>query len=317
MKLSIILMLTIILFLGGDGFCLEADSQNNDQESDSATTDFGQKPPGLTPVHFSPDYIKTAHRVHSSPAFSPDGNEVYWSVFPRTSEIKHKYETILYSKKEKNIWSSPKIASFSGDYTDGGPFFSPDGQKVYFYSRRPLDKESETETKGEIWFVERQGEDWGEPQHIQLDFEGEKYFFSLSDNYTIYFTSGHGPGGSGVGSVDLYCTRFINGTYAKPERLPDIINSKQFVESDPLISADEKYLVFYSFENAENIGQYDLYISCKDEKDQWTKPINLGAKINKNYSRFPRFSPDQKYLFFVRPDGVYWVDSSFIEEYKK
>jgi Tol biopolymer transport system component len=271
--------------------------------------EYGQKPPGDTPVLFSPSFMRTGHRIHSSPAFSPDGDEVYWSVFPRTLQIRHKKETILCSQKLNNTWSSPKVASFSGEHTDGGPFFSFDGKRLYFYSKRPLDKETKSETGGEIWYVAKQGENWGEPQHIKLDVEGEKLFFSLISNNNIYFTSGHGFGGTGVGSVDIYRAKFINGKYAKPERLPNIINSRKVVESDPLIAPDEKCLIFYSLEKPGNIGQYDLYMSCKDGEDLWTKPVNLGKKINRGYSRFTRFSPDGRYLFFTRPDGVYWVDN--------
>jgi hypothetical protein len=312
--MKILILPFIILFLSK----LDVDFiwLDNGRIIEISDMEYGQKPPGKTPVLFSPEFIVTKHRIHSSPAFSPDMNEVYWSVLPRNSDIQHKNETILFSQKVKNKWSSPKIASFSGEYNDGGPLFSFDGNKLYFYSKRPLDKKSKTETRGEIWFVERHGEDWGIPRHIKIDFEGEKLFFSISENNNIYFTSGHGFGGAGIGSVDIYCTKFINGSYAKPERLSDDIVSRQFVESDPLISPDEKYLIFYSLERPENIGQYDLYITYHIDKDRWTKPINLGTKINKGYSRFPRFSPDSKYIFFVRPDGVYWVDSSVISEVK-
>jgi hypothetical protein len=313
MKLSVILMLTF-LFASGGPFCRDVNPRNNERKSIPSAKDYGQKPPGKTPVRFSPNFLKIRHRIHSSPAFSPDKDEVYWSVFPRTSEIKHRKETILFSKKVKNTWSPPKVAPFSGEYTDGGPFFSKDGKKLFFYSRRPVIKNSNSKTDGEIWFVVREGENWGKPQHIELDFKGEKYFFSISNNNTIYFTSGHGFSGRGLGLIDLYRTKFINGTYAKPERLSNVINSKKFAESDPLISPDETVLIFYSLERPENIGQYDLYISYHVEKDGWTKPINLGPKINKKYSRFPRFSPDGKYIFFVRLDGVYWLDSSFIKE---
>jgi hypothetical protein len=316
MKLSIILML-IFLFLSSNILYSDVNSKGIDWELDSVRQDYGQKPPGLIPIHFSPDFIKTKHRIHSSPTFSPDMNEAYWSVFPRTSEISHKGETILFSKKVNNIWTAPKVATFSGKYYDGGPTFSQDGKKLYFYSKRPLDKKLKSETEGEIWFVEKSGENWGEPKHIKFDFDGEKLFFSVSENNNIYFTSGHGFRGVGSGSVDLYCAKFINGTYAKPERLPNAINSKQYIESDPLISPDEKYLIFFSLERPENIGQYDLYISYNLGGNRWTKPANLGTKVNKGVTRFPRFSPDGKYLFFVRGvDGVFWMDSSFINKDK-
>ena len=316
--MKIYAIITFIVFsLGNYGDVDDTNYNTNDLDSDLAIKDYGQKNPGTIPELFAPDYIRSEHRIHSSPTFSPNKNEVYWSVFPRSSDINHKSETILFSHKVDNKWSSPKVASFSGKYADGGPLFSPDGRKLYFYSKRPLNSETNFETKGEIWYVEKLVDNWTEPQHIELDCAGEKLFFSISNNYTIYFTSGHGYRGVGTGSVDIYYARLINGSYAKPEKLSTDINSKQFVESDPLISLDEKYIIFYSLERPENIGQYDLFISYSLKKNRWTKPINLGEEINEGYSRFPRFSPDEKYIFFVRQDGVYWVDSAIIHNVKK
>jgi Tol biopolymer transport system component len=316
--MKILAIITFIaLSLGNYGDVDNINYNTNDLDSDFAIKDYGQKNPGIVPELFAPDYIRSEHRIHSSPSFSPIKNEVYWSVFPRSSDIKHKDETILFSQKLENRWSSPKVATFSGKYADGGPFFSSDGRKLYFYSKRPINTKTNVETKSEIWYVEKLGDNWTKPKHIKLDCDGEKIFFSLSNNNNIYFTSGHGYRGVGAGSVDIYSARFINGSYAKPEKLPNDINSKQFVESDPLISPDENYIIFFSLERPGNIGQYDLFISYSLKNNQWTKPINLGEDINKGYSRFPRFSPDGKYIFFVRQDGVYWVDSSIIHNIKK
>ena len=67
-------------------------------------------------------------------------------------------------------------------------------------------------------------------------------------------------------------------------------------------------------ERPENIGQYDLYVSSSTGNDHWSKPTNLGRHVNTGYTRFPRFSPDGKYLFFVRSDGVYWVDCDIVRD---
>lgn len=272
----------------------------------------GQKSPGKTPEIFAKEFLASKHRLHGAPAFSPDGKEVYWSVFPKTNEFSTRTQVILFSKCVNETWTSPELASFSGKYFDGGPFFSPDGNKLYFYSRRPLKENSDKQTNGEIWYVEKKGDKWGKPRHLTIDMKGDKLFFSLSKNGNLYFTSGHGPRGSGSGNVDIYVAKFINGSYLKPEKLPEPINSEKYLESDVLISSDETYLIFYSFEKPGNFGQYDLYVSFKTG-NQWSNPINLGKNINKGYSRFPRFSPDSKYLFFVRRDGVYWVSTKIID----
>jgi len=48
--------------------------------------------------------------------------------------------------------------------------------------------------------------------------------------------------------------------------------------------------------------------------NQWTKPKNLGGQINKGVSRFPRYSPDGKVIFYANSTGIYWIDASFIND---
>lgn len=63
----------------------------------------------------------------------------------------------------------------------GAPAFSPVGNKLYFYSRRPLKEKSYKQTNGEIWYVEKKGDKWNTPRHLTIDMKGDKLFFSLSD----------------------------------------------------------------------------------------------------------------------------------------
>ncbi len=291
---------------------LDCLSQNNLEAPQPSTEIHQDLFLSVDPILFLPELFSSKHRIHSSPTFSPDMNEVYWSVLPRSLEYGHKNEIILFSTKNGVEWSSPKIASFSGKYPDGGPLFSPDGGSLYFYSRRPVENQAEITNDYELWFVERQGKKWDNPQHLGLNFEDEKIFFSMNNNMDIYFTSGHGDRGQGGGRVDIYFTEYRDGTYSTPKRLPYPINSDRYLESDPLISPDGGYLLFFSFERPTNHGQYDIYISYSDARKEWSTPVNLGMKVNKGYSRFPRFSPDKKYIFFVRPDGVYRIESSII-----
>jgi len=258
-------------------------------------------------------FLRSKHRIHGSPAFSPDFKEVYWSVFPKTNEISTRTQVILFSKYENEKWTSPKVTSISGKYFDGGPFFSHDGKKLFFYSRRPLHENSDKQTNGEIWYIEKNNDKWSVPHHLAIDMKGDKLFFSLSKNMNLYFTSGHGPRGVGSGKVDIYLAKYINNSYSKPEKLASTINSQRYAESDVLVSPDEQYMIFYSFERPENFGQYDLYVSFKIN-NQWSTAVNLGENINKKYTRFPGFSPDGKYLFFVRQDGIYWVSTQIIEK---
>lgn len=54
----------------------------------------------------------------------------------------------------------------------------------------------------------------------------------------------------------------------------------------------------------------EIFISHKMRNGSWTKRkgLNLGQ------ARFPHVTPDGKYLFFLRRDGIYWVDISIIND---
>ncbi|MBN2437504.1 MAG: PD40 domain-containing protein [Deltaproteobacteria bacterium] len=267
----------------------------------------------MTPVLFAKDLMTTEHRIHSSPAFSPDLTEVYWSVFPGTDQFSTRTQVILYSTCVDGQCIPPRVASFSGEFFDGGPVFSADGKRLYFYSRRPLDGNSKNETEGEIWYVDRSEDGWSQPRHLSIDMKCEKLFFSLAGNGNLYFTSGHGPRGRGSGNVDIYRATYTSDSFSAPERLPAPVNLREYLESDVLIAPDESWLIFYSFERPGNVGQYDLYVSFRTG-DRWSVPQNLGESINQGYSRFPGLSPDGKYLFFVRRDGIYWVSIEILND---
>ena len=73
----------------------------------------GQKPPGKTPVKFFFDFMPAGYRLHSAPAFTPDGKEVYFSAMDFSVRFSEK---IFVMKKINEIWTAPRIASFSGDF---------------------------------------------------------------------------------------------------------------------------------------------------------------------------------------------------------
>jgi Tol biopolymer transport system component len=82
-----------------------------------------------------------------------------------------------------NTWSKPAIAKFSGKYSDVDPILSPDGTRLLFTSYRPSDGSG---GRANIWYVERIGDDWGEPQFISLTENGD-YYSSSTTSGVIYF----------------------------------------------------------------------------------------------------------------------------------
>ena len=72
--------------------------------------------------------------------------------------------------------------------------------------------------------------------------------------------------------------------------------------------------------NGQEILENGLYISFKNNDENWISPIYLGDEINKGGCASPFVSPDGKYLFFNSfRNGNYdicWASAKIIEELK-
>jgi len=266
----------------------------------------GQKAPGDTPQMFAPGIV-SGHDFdseHSPPVFSPALKEVYWS--------KKFKGPILFMKQQNGIWTAPRPAPFQSEYGDGEPIFSPDGNKLYFLSLRPLEPGGSTD-KENMWFMERAPDGWSEPEPVSplINAFDLHWLFSVASNGTIYFAS---PSGNSFGANDIYSSRLVHGEYEEPENLGNVINTPG-VDHTPFIAPDESYLIFISAGESSKPGDWRFYISYRNENGSWMKPIDLGEKINSiRYALCPAITPDGKYMFFIGGGDIYWVDAGFIED---
>lgn len=264
----------------------------------------GMDKPNDTPLLFAPGIISTSRNEHGVPVFHPNLKEVYWSMFAKDSEV------IMYMKEENGFWSAPQIMSFSGQYNDGNPFLSIDGNKLYFNSNRPLEKDGKAEDY-DIWFIERIGNGWDKPRNLGPPVNTENWdcWGSAAKNGTLYYTY----------ESDIYRSGFVNGQYKKPEKLGGSI-STEYLERGTLISPDESYLIFSSVRPG-GVGSGDLYIVFKKPDGSWSDAVNMGNKINSpKLEMVCSISPDGKYLFirtFRNGNAdIYWVSAKIIEELK-
>lgn len=295
----------VIIFLLG--IICTGCSQTNKSFWETKDAYFGQKSPGIIPEVFAPDIIN--HLAHSSPSFTPDGKEMYWSTVSGENETRK----IFYVKFENNKWSEPMLANFSGNYHDDQPFISSDGEKLFFASKRPKIKNGIQEN--DIWISNKIELGWGDPKPIQ-NFIGF-WTPTVTNNGTIYFLEVKD-------GERLICrAEYKNGEYAEIEVLNEHINQKGALNWCPFIALDESYLIFSS-DREGNIGDGDLYISFKGKNGEWQEAINMGPSVNTDkQERFPGVSPDGKYLFFTRWNSspyfhdIYWVSSSILEKYIK
>jgi Tol biopolymer transport system component len=256
--------------------------------------------------------------------FSPDGSEFYfvkviqYTSFPRLG-------LICVSRYRHGQWTEPEVVSFSGRDLDFPPKVSPDGQTMYFSSSRPAP--GKTARVLRIWAVDRIGDGWGEPRVLPAPINAPDNSWnwapSVTRNGTLYFTSNREGGKS-----HIYRSRYINGSYAEPEKLGPEINS-EFNESDPYISPDEKILIFSSSGNdlgdqdrAETLkgggvlyARADLYVST-NRNGKWSAAHHLGHSINSVADEgSPSLTPDGKYLFFASERSAFTVPTAHKLDY--
>jgi hypothetical protein len=251
---------------------------------------FGLSSPGETPQMFSPEIIST-NKNERDFTISPAGNIMFYSmVLPAKN-----FNVVLYLNFDGFFWSEPEVARFSGQYDDLEPSYSPDGNKLFFISKRPVGNREKSDY--DIWYIEKTENGWSAPKNFgaPVNTEKDEYYPSMAANGNLYFTTKN----DSSGSEDIYISRFENGSYIQPESLGDAINTDLF-EFNAYIAPDESYLIFSSWGREDDLGSGDLYIAYRNADGSWNAAKNMGGTINSDRLDYcPFVTHDGQYLFYT------------------
>lgn len=271
----------------------------------------GQKPPGMTPQIFAPGIISTDINEGSS-GFDIDSRHF---VFQR--HVNRKVYTYEIERKDQQ-WSQPQLVPFAHMMRNGDFTFAPDGKTLFFQSNTPIAGLDEEGVVSNIWVTKKTDSGWSEPKYLDftINTKWADSFASVTNDGTLYFFS-RKPGG--FGKSDLYKSLLKDGKYCEAKNLGDVFNTTEH-EWDPFIAPDESYLIFCSTK-AGGLGSDDFYISFRDTDDSWSKPVNMGGRINCSGSdNRPYVTPDGKYFFYTSSRrgnrDIYWVDAGIIATYR-
>ena len=245
----------------------------------------GQAPPGSTAQVFAPGLIcyTGQGQWESHGHFSADGNTFCFA--------RRRY--VYITENTDHGWTVPKRIK---PYKTWSPCLSPDANSIYFtYSYDPSKRYS-------LHRCMRTSQGWSFPQEFGPPFIVSGLFggFSVAANNSIYFNAGRDRF-----RVIVAVAPFVGNTWPRADYV--LLNH---IAQDPGIAPDESFMVFTAMNLPGGYGQRDLYLTLHLPDGTWSKPRNLGPRINSAYFEFgPRISPDKKYLFFTRANG-WWENSS-------
>jgi Tol biopolymer transport system component len=223
-------------------------------------------------------------------AISPAGDEFFY-----TMQQGEQLSVILHSQKKGDSWTTPEVATFSGKFSDLEPAFSPDGNRLYFVSRRPVNNEPKKDF--DIWYVSRTGKSWSAPERLPAPVNSteNEYYPSVTKKGDLYFTLDVGASKEDI----VVCKKLADGSYAPPVSLPPAINSAGY-EFNAYVDPDDKMILFTAHNRPGGFGNGDIFISRRDSSNVWTAAVNAGPLINSPRLDYcPFISPDKKYLFFT------------------
>jgi outer membrane protein OmpA-like peptidoglycan-associated protein/tetratricopeptide (TPR) repeat protein len=220
-----------------------------------------------------------------SPVISFDGSAIYFTSRRQwednsTDEFRDPLlnqfpEDIYISTRntETGEWDNPKRLPFcDGRLNEATVTVSSDERRIYTYEDRT--------GNGDIYFSDFKYNKFRELVLLPyLKFNTqywETHCTVTRDGLQMYFVSDR-PGG--IGGRDIYrMSKLPDGTWSAPMNLGPSINTP-YDEESPFIAVDNKTL-YYSSNGPKSMGDFDIFVTVRDEEGNWSESINLGYPVN-------------------------------------
>jgi hypothetical protein len=258
----------------------------------------GQTPPGPIPKVFAPGLICDTRPHHGEGwvSFSADGNTFCF----------YRDFYVYITENTDQGWTRPEQIK-SVPYMVTSPCLSPDANSIYFI---PAKNNLRLKHRG-LYRCDRTIHGWSEPQLLGPPVSSlvRETSCSIAANNNFYLCSNR-KGWDGKSGI--WVVPFVDNTWPRAIHL----SIDHPLGNDPGIAPDESFMVFYSIRPGALPGtETNLYLTLRLPDGSWSKPRDMGPKINTRYHEFfARISPDKKYLFFTRANGwaadtwdIYWV----------
>jgi ankyrin repeat protein len=264
----------------------------------------GQQIPESGGAVFAPDIANGPSGSHSSVAISPAGDHMLWHQYESIPDSGYWTGTILESNRVEGKWSEPRRAWFAL-IGDDVPFFHPDGSRLFFMSRRPLEPGGGNAER--IWVMDRTEEGWSIPSPLPACINNmrQHWLFSVAENGDLYFNSRRGA------EQGVYVSRFGDGQYGEPQFLG-------FGGDTPFIAPDQSYLITLDFIDNQRVNN----IRFRNDDQTWSEPMDIRSAAGDRVGGLcPVVSPDGKAFFYLASpwgaNNICWSGAGFIKELRK
>ncbi len=229
------------------------------------------------PVAFEPEKLPGAVNTEAlefHPAFIADGSRMYFVKV--SGEGRYRNEDIYTAKISDNGYGEAQpIREINTEGQEGTFSLSQDGRIMVFTACERRDAVGGCD----LYISFRKGNHWTEPQNMGPSINSRWWDSTPSfaaDNKTLFFSSRR-PGGQG-GSDIWYAKLNKNNRWDPPVNLGPEVNTPKNDEG-PYLHPDNKSLYFISNGHI-GFGSYDIFVSRRDDENNWQAPVNLGYPIN-------------------------------------
>lgn len=219
-----------------------------------------------------------------TPVVSLDGSALYFtSKRAWEDNSTDKYRDKRFNQYPEDIYVS--YVDFDGSWID--PFrldfcigarneatmaVSADERRIYVFQ--------DTTGNGDIYYSDFTTNRFQEIQYLndkRINTDNwEPHCYVTTDGQNLYFTSDR-PGG--FGGRDIYrVVRLPDGSWSEPINLGPSVNTP-YDEDAPFVAIDNKTL-YFSSNGPLSMGDFDVFVTRRDEQNNWSAPINLGYPLN-------------------------------------
>lgn len=192
-------------------------------------------------------------------------------------------------------------AGVNSEYPEYSAVISADERTLSFTARRPTNTGGQIDPRDGMYFediyISTKDENgvWGKamPMGDNINTNGHEATIGLSaDGQKLFIYK------DDAGDGNIYTSQLQGNKWMTPQKLTENINSKAH-EPSACITPDGGTIYFTS-NMPGGFGGADIYRSVRLPNGEWSKPTNLGPKINSKYEEdAPAILADGKTLYFA------------------